>query len=209
MGLPTSQLGLSVCRPEALQAGGVAGCPPEAVIGRGNASIVEAMGSERIEIPTAITVVMAPAVHEQTRLFFYAEGESVMSTELFFGGYMTGIGKPFGTLVETTIPATAGVPGTPPASLTSLGVTLAPRGLMYVKHVNGRTVRYHPKGFAVPAVCPPGGFPFAVKLGFADGTSTEATTRLACPGLAGGRSRAHGHGEGGRRGHGGQGRRGK
>ena len=206
MGLPTSQLGLSVCRPEVLRAGGVAACPPEAVIGRGNASIVEAMGSERIEVPTAITVVMAPAVHEQTRLFFYAEGESVMSTELFFRGYMTGISKPFGTLVETTIPATVGVPGTPPASLTSLGVTLAPPGLTYVKHVNGRTVRYHPKGLAVPAVCPPGGFPFAMKLGFADGTSTETTTRLACPHSAG-HSGARRRGRA--RGHSGQGRRGK
>jgi hypothetical protein len=201
MGLSTSQLGLSVCRPEALRAGGVAGCPPEAVIGKGKASVVEASGSEQFEIPTAITVVMAPSVHEQTRLFFYAEGQSVMITELFFGGYMTGITKPLGTLVDATIPATVGVPGTPPAALTDMAVTLAPRGLMYVKHVNGRTVRYHPKGLAVPTVCPPGGFTFAVQLGFADGTYTEATTRLACPGPAGhGRARGHRRatGQGGR-----------
>jgi hypothetical protein len=199
MGLSSSQLGLSVCLPKALQAGGVTGCPPEAVIGRGKASVVDAMGSEQVEIPTAITVTMAPSLHEQTRLLFYAEGQSVMITELLFGGYMTGVAKPFGTLVGATIPAIVGVPGTPPAALTSMAVTLAPRGLMYVKHVNGRAVRYHPKGLAVPVVCPPGGFPFAVKLGFTDGSYAEATTRLACPDPAG-HSRARSHsGQGGRR----------
>jgi hypothetical protein len=202
MGLSSSQLGLSVCRPEALRAGGVAGCPPEAVIGTGKASIVEATSSEQIEIPIAITVLMAPSSHEQTRLFFYAEGQSAMITELFYGGFMTGIAKPLGTLVGATIPLTVGVPGTPPAALTNVAVTLAPRGLMYVKHVNGRTVRYHPKGLAVPAVCPPGGFTFGVKLGFADGTYTEPTTRLACPDPAGHGSSARGHrraaGHGGR-----------
>jgi hypothetical protein len=206
MGLSTSQLGLSVCRPAALQAGGVAGCPAEAVIGTGSASVVEAMGSEQIQIPAAITVVMAPSVHEQTRLFFYAEAQSVVLAELLFAGYMTGIAKPLGTLVDAGIPPTAGVPGTPPAALIRLAVTLAPRGLMYVKRVNGRTVRYHPEGLAVPTACPPGGFPFGVKLGFADGTSTEATTRLACP-TAVGHSGARRHGRA--REHSRQGRRGK
>ncbi len=209
MGLSTSQLGLSVCQPEALRAGGVAGCPPEAVMGRGSALAVEAMGSEQIEIPTAVTVVMGPSVHEQTRLYFYAEAQSVVITELLFAGYLTGMTKPLGTLVDANTPPTVGVPGTPPAALIKLAVTLAPRGLMYVKRVHGRTVRYHPKGLAVPAVCPPGGFPFGVKLGFADGTSTEATTRVACPDSVGhSGSRRHGRARGARE-HSGQGRRGK
>jgi hypothetical protein len=206
MGLSTSQLGLSVCPREALRAGGVAGCPHEAVMGSGKAEVKEAAGSEQLEIPTNVTVVMAPSSNEQTSLFFYAEAQSVLIMELFFPGYMTGIDKPFGTLVDATIPPTVGVPGTPPAALTDLAVTLAPHGLMYVKHVNGRTVRYHPKGLAVPTVCPSGGFTFAVKLGFADGTYTEATTRLACPDPAG-HGPAHGHRRA--RGQGGQGRRGK
>lgn len=58
---------------------------------------------------------------------------------------------------------------------------MAPSGLLYSKRVNGKTVRYHPKGMAVPAVCPAGGFPFAADLHFADGTSVMATTMLACP----------------------------
>ncbi len=206
MGLSTSQLGLSVCPPEALRAGGVGGCSPEAVIGTGTATVVQATSSEQFEIPMAITVLMAPAAHEQTRLFFYAEGQSVMITELFYTGYMTGIAKPLGTLVGATIPPTEGMPGTPPAALTNMTVTLAPRGLMYVKHVNGRAVRYHPKGLAVPTVCPPVGFTFGVQLGFADGTSIETTTRLPCPAPAG-HLRARGPKRA--RGHGGQGRRGK
>lgn len=202
MGLSSTQLGLSVCPREVLRAGGAAGCPHEAVMGSGKAVMMDAAGSEELEIPAAVTVVMAPALNEQTQLFFYAEGQSDVIAELVFQGYMTGLAKPFGTLIGVTIPPTAGVPGTPPAALTSMSVTLAPRGLMYVKRVNGNTVRYHPKGLAVPAVCPAGGFPFAVGLVFADGTSTEATTRLACPNAAGhSRARRRGGpgGQGGRR----------
>ncbi len=181
MGLSSDQLGLSVCRREALQTGGAGGCPHEAVMGSGSAVLVNAAGAEELDVPAAVTVFMAPAQHEQTQLFFYAEGQSDVIAELIFQGYSTGLARPFGTLIAASIPATVGVPGTPPAALTNMTVTLAPRGLMYVKRVHGRAVRYHPKGLAVPTVCPAGGFPFAVKLGFVDGTSTEATTRLACP----------------------------
>jgi hypothetical protein len=181
MGLSSDQLGLSVCRREVLQSGGAGGCPHEAVMGSGSAVLVNAAGSEQLEVPAAVTVLMAPAQHEQTQLFFYAEGQSDVIAELIFQGYSTGLASPFGTLIAATIPPTVGVPGTPPAALTNMTVTLAPRGLMYVKRVHGRTVRYHPKGLAVPTVCPAAGFPFAVKLGFVDGTSTEATIRLACP----------------------------
>ncbi len=202
MGLASTQLGLSVCESKALQAGGVAGCPLEAVMGSGKAMLINAAGSEELELPVAVTVLMAPAVNNQTRLFFYAEGQADLIAELLFEGYMTGLAQPFGTLIGLAIPPTAGVPGTPPAALTSLAVTLGPSGLMYVKRVNGKTVRYHPKGMAVPAVCPSGGFPFAVKLGFADGTSTEAAAKVACPNSAA-HSKARrqgGHGrQGGRR----------
>jgi hypothetical protein len=184
MGLSSTQLGLSVCQREALQAGGLGNCPAEAVMGRGKAVLLNADGAEEIEVPAAVTVLMAPSSNQQTRLLFFAETQSDVIAELLFAGYMEGIAKPFGTLIGVAIPPTVGVPGTPPAALTKISVTLAPRGLMYVKRVNGRTVRYHPKGLAVPATCPSGGFPFAVKLGFADGTFTETTTRLACPNSA-------------------------
>ncbi len=196
MGLSSDQLGLSVCRRELLQTGGTGGCPHEAVMGSGSAVLVNVAGSEQLEIPAAVTVFMAPAQHEQTQLFFYAEGQSDVIAELIFQGYSTGLANPFGTLIAATIPPTVGVPDTPPAALTNMTVTLAPRGLMYVKRVHGRTVSYHPKGLAVPTVCPAGGFPFAVKLGFVDGTSTEANTKLACPHSD---QHSQGRGRGGRR----------
>lgn len=196
MGLSSDQLGLSVCPREVLQTGGAGGCPHEAVMGSGDAVLVNAAGSEQLEVPAAVTVLMAPSQHEQTQLFFYAEGQSDVIAELIFQGYSTGLARPFGTLIAATIPPTVGVPGTPPAALTNMTVTLAPRGLMYVKRVHGRAVRYHPKGLAVPTVCPAGGFPFAVKLGFVDGTSIEAATRLACPHAA---RHSRGRARGGRR----------
>lgn len=212
MGLSSSQLGLSVCRPESLLAGGVAGCPHEAVMGSGKAMVIEAANSEQLEVPTSLTLMMAPSSDEKTRLFFFAESEVDLITELLFPGYMTGVANPLATLVDTTITPTVGVPGTPPAAVVSMAVTLAPHGLMYTKRVDGRTVRYHPKGLAVPTVCPHGGLRFEVTLGFADGTHTEAATQLACPSAVGhGTARARGRTARGipAHGHNGQDRRGR
>ncbi len=181
MGLTTSQLGLSVCGPAILRAHGVAGCPHEAVMGGGKAVLKTGTGSEALEVPVGVTVVMAPAQHEQTQLAFYAEGEADVIAELVFPGAMLGAARPFGSQISLTIPPTAGVPGAPPPALTRMSVTIAPPGLLYAKRVHGKTVHYHPKGLAVPAVCPAGGFPFAANLHFADGTSVVSTTSLACP----------------------------
>lgn len=181
MGLTTSQLGLDVCGPAVLRAHGVAGCPHEAVMGDGKAVLKTAAGSEGLEVPVAVTVVMAPAQHEQTQLAFYAESEADVIAELVFPGAMLGDSRPFGSQISLRIPPTAGVPGAPPPALTDMSVTIAPPGLLYAKRVHGKTVRYHPKGLAVPTVCPAGGFPFAANLHFADGTSVVAATSLACP----------------------------
>jgi hypothetical protein len=191
MGLGTSQLGLSVCTPEALRTFGVAGCPHEAVMGDGRAVLKAVSGSESLEVPAAVTVLMAPAQDEHTRLSFYAEGELGAITELTFPGVMEGVAKPFGTVVDTTIPPVESAPGMPAPVMTSMRITMAPSQLRYSKRVRGKTVNYHPKGMAVPAVCPAGGFPFAADLDFADGTRVVATTTLACPPTAPPARRGH------------------
>ena len=181
LGLSTSQLGLSVCPRETLQTQGVSGCPHEAVMGRGKAMLKSAVGSESLEVPASVTVLMAPAENEQTQLSFYAEGEADVIAELVYPGSMIGANGLFGSLINLKIPPTASSPGSPPPALTNMSVTMAPSGLMYSKRVHGKTALYHPKGMAVPAVCPAGGFPFSADLHFADGTAVVTTIKLACP----------------------------
>ncbi len=181
MGLTMSQLGLAVCDRKALRLLGVSGCPREAVMGLGSATLRVAKGAESLEVHTDITAFMAPAQGEHTALLFYAEGQSGIIAELAFPGLLLGDSGPFGSRIALSLPPVPTVPGDPAASLVSMRLTVDPRQLLYPEHVRGRTAHYHPKGMAVPAVCPVGGFPFAADLHFEDGTSVTATTTVACP----------------------------
>ncbi len=200
LGLSTSQLGLATCDLPVLRAMGVAGCSHEAVMGLGTAVMRTAVGSESLEVPIDLTLFMAPSRDERTALLFYAEGQSSVIAELAFPGLMLGDSGPFGSRIDLTIPPVATVPGDPAASLVSMRVTIDPKQLLYPERVHGKRVRYHPRGMAIPAVCPVGGFPFAANLHFEDNTSVTATTTVACPpkarssGTSSGRRREGGHG---------------
>ncbi len=181
MGLSTSQLGLAVCELQVLRVMGVAGCSQEAVMGLGTAVMRMAVGSESLEVPIDLTLFMAPARGEHTALLVYAEGQSSVIAELAFPGLMLGDSGSFGTRIDLAIPPIATVPGDPAASLVSMRVTIDPRQLLYPERVHGKRVRYHPRGMAIPAVCPVGGFPFAANIHFENNTSVIATTTVACP----------------------------
>ncbi len=200
LGLTTSQLGLAVCELQVLRVMGVAGCSQEAVMGLGSAVMRTAVGSESLEVPIDLTLFMAPAREEHTAVLFYAEGQSSVIAELAFPGLMLGDSGLFGSRIDLTIPTITTVPGDPAASLVSMRVTIDPKQLLYPERVHGRRVLYHPRGMAIPAVCPAGGFPFAANLHFEDDTSVTATTTVACPpkarppGPSSGRHPKDGHG---------------
>ncbi len=181
MGLTTSQLGLAECDLQSLRAMGVAGCPQESVMGFGTALMRTAVGSESLEVPIGLTLFMAPTRDEHTALLIYAEGESSIIAELGFPGFMLGASGLFGTRIDLMIPTIVTVPGDPAASLVNMRIAVDPKQLLYPERVHGKLVRYHPRGMAIPAVCPVGGFPFAANLHFADNTSVTATTTVACP----------------------------
>ena len=98
------------------------------------------------------------------------------------------------------MPAISTVPGGPDASIVSLRSTIgAPNAQYYVtqrvrttttQRVGGRVVKVtttvtrrvlqHVRGLVVPKSCPPGGFPFAMRFTFEDGTTTTVDAPIAC-----------------------------
>lgn len=181
LGLFTSNLGQSFCQPAALKANGVSGCSPNALMGRGNGTVEVAKGSERLEVPVNLTIVMGPAHEEHTGLLFYAEGKSAIIAELVFPTVVLGAANPFSSLIDTSIPPIHSLPEAPDAALIRMHVTIGGPGLRYTKHVRGKTVHYTPRGMAVPERCPRNGFPFAATFTFEDHTTATATTRVPCP----------------------------
>ena len=177
----STTLGLAICQQAILQARGLAGCPPDSMLGSGSALVEVPFGTgSGKEIPE-IEAVMGPPVHENIVVLFYADGLSpvlaqvIMSAELI-AGTNTLPGR-----LDTSVPLIASVPGGPPVSILHVQTTIGPAGLTYYERRAGRTVAFHPRGVSVPEHCPRGGFPFSARFTFAEGASTLARTSVPCP----------------------------
>jgi hypothetical protein len=87
----------------------------------------------------------------------------------------------FSSQLATAVPLIASVPGGPDVSILSVQSTIGPSQLTYYRHSHGRLVPFHPVGVSVPERCPRGGFPFAARFVFQDGSSASASTTVPCP----------------------------
>jgi hypothetical protein len=181
----TTTLGLADC-PQALlerdglQEAGVPGCSRNSIIGYGSGLAQIALSREVINEEGVVTLLLAPEQNEQLAVLFYLVGAKPLSAQLVFPGELLADSPPFSLRLNTTIPAIPTWPGGPVPSIVSLNATIGPRGVVYQRHVGGKTVPYHPRGLSVPSVCPPGGYPFAATLDFLDGSVLEPSTTIPC-----------------------------
>lgn len=184
MSIGASELGLSTCTPAALEEQGPSGCPVNSVIGRGSATAEVPFGAQRVFEHVRIAIFSAPLVNGRPQLVVSAVGEHPVIANIVFPGTVLEAQRPFGGVIETTMPPVPGLPGGPDVGLVSMRIAIGPRNLIYSETVHGRTVRFHPAGVVLPRSCPRGGLPFAVRLSFMDGASTRARTAVRCPGRA-------------------------
>jgi hypothetical protein len=176
----TSGLGLATCHPAALEARGVEGCSPNAQIGQGSAQAEVPLGPEPVKEDTKVTLLKGPPQGEHIGILVYSDGRTPVVAENLFQGELRENAS-YGTLLETELPLIPSVPGAGDAVLSRMEVTIGPDGLTYYKHERGKIVGYHPRGFQVPEVCPPGGFQFGLSMQFADGVVVPATDTIPCP----------------------------
>ncbi len=179
--LTASELGLASCDSTTLSSSGVGGCQSDAVMGYGSAVVLAPDGAEALREPSRVTVLMGPAIDRHTTLLFYVTGDSPVIAQLLFSAQMVEGSGAFGGDLNAVIPLTAGLPGEPDASVLGISATLGSNNVIYHESVHGRRVAYKPKGVAVPSHCPSGGFPFAAKFTFADGSTESASTTTPCP----------------------------
>ena len=186
-GIATSGLGTTDCTAKILEHQGPAGCPPDSQIGSGTALAVIPIGPEILSETATTTIFMAPIHSGHTTLLFDAIGETTpVAAQIVFTGRLLPAQQPFGGELYTTIPLVPTLPEAPDAAVVRLRSTIGPLHLTYYRHTHGRPIAYHPKGILLPPTCPSGGFQFAARLHFHDGTHTNAHTTVPCP-----RSREH------------------
>lgn len=176
--LVASSLGLSICRPQALLANGLEGCPANAKLGFGSAQIKVPVGPEPVSEQASIEAEMGPPVGEEIGVLLYAEAGTPVAAQLIFPGVLFGGAS---QSLSTAVPPIPSLPGAPDISLVSMNLSLGPEGLRYFKTVHGHTVGYRPEGIALPARCPRGGFRFAAQIAFADGSAASTQSTVPCP----------------------------
>jgi hypothetical protein len=181
MNYTSTTLGLALCQPAALQARGLAGCPPNSRLGYGTALVEVPFGAgDGHEIPE-VQAVAGPSPHGNLVVLFYANGLYPVYAQLAFSGEVLPDTGRFGSQLAVDVPLVTSVPGGPDVSIVDVQTTIGPSHLTYYHHRHGRLVPFHPRGVSVPERCPRGGFPFAASFTFQDGTSTSAQTSVPCP----------------------------
>jgi hypothetical protein len=181
LGIGLSGLGLATCALSTLEAAGPAGCPSNAVMGRGQALTGIVLGSTIVSENAPITIVRSPDQEGHIALLFYAEGSVPVDTHIVFPGVLLPASTPFGGIVSIGIPLVPTLPGAPYISVIKLQATIGPVGVTYYEQVAGVTLAYRPKGILLPNGCPQGGFPFAAEFGFLDESRAQAKTAVSCP----------------------------
>ena len=181
LGIASSDLGLETCVPSQLEQNGLAGCPPNSLMGRGSAAAEVPFGSAFVTERAPITLFSGPLRDGHPQLLFFANGEYPVLADLIFGAIVLPAKAPYGGLLNTTLPLVPSVPEGPDVALIRLATTIGPSGITYHERVNGRTIDFHPRGILLPKRCPRGGFAFAVRLTFQDAGHASAHTAVRCP----------------------------
>ncbi len=185
LGFDVSGLGLATCSQQRLHHTGPEGCPPDSVMGRGNALAEVSFGPEIIDETANITIVRAPREGELA-LLFYANGKTPVSGPIVFAGLLAA-GPGSDESIHLNVPLIPSLPGAPDISLVELNATLGPLGLTYYETSHGHKAPYKPRGVLLPNKCPHGGFPFNATFSFTDDTHTHAHTVVPCPTTSGAR----------------------
>jgi hypothetical protein len=181
LGIALSGLGLATCIASKLEASGLPGCQADSIMGFGNATAEISLGSDLVGEPVPITILRAPDVEGHISLLFYALGSTPLNTSAVFPGALLAAQPPFGGVVSIAVPLIPSLPEAPDVSIVRLRATLGPDGVTYYEHVPGELLDYQPPGILLPPTCPRGGFPFAARFSFVDGSHASARAVDPCP----------------------------
>jgi hypothetical protein len=181
LSIATSDLGLETCVPAKLESEGLAGCPPDSLMGRGSAAAEVPFGSASVTERAPVRLFSGPLQNGHPQLLFFAEGEYPVLANIIFGALVLPAQSPFGGVLNAELPLVPSVTDGPDVALVQLTTTIGAKGITYYERVKGKTIGFHPRGILLPKSCPRGGFTFAAHMTFQDATHASAHTTVPCP----------------------------
>lgn len=182
MSFSASNLGLAACRPADLLRLGRKGCSANAIVGTGSATVAVPFGSTVVTETSELTIFNGPVENNQSTVVIYnAALYPVQFESLMQGELVSGSGNSTETLLRSDLPIIPTLPEAGDVAVTSLKVSVGPRGLTYHEYVGRRLVKFHPRGLLLPPTCPRGGLPFSVRAAFQDGSIVSQGGAVPCP----------------------------
>jgi hypothetical protein len=181
LGFALSELGLANCSAWALETFGPQGCPADSLMGYGTALAEIQIGPLILRETVQVDAFRTTNHDRHLALLIYAAGFTPVSAQIVFPAVVLPAPAPFGGRLDMDIPLVPSLPGAPDVAVVQFRSTLGPLHLSYNEHIHGRVVKYEPKGIPLPNHCPHGGFPFAARFAFQDGSHSTASTVVRCP----------------------------
>jgi hypothetical protein len=165
--------GIAVCAPSRLRSRGAAGCPRDAILGRGHAQLEVHAGSLTVPEESSIAVFRGPSLAGRPTLEIYSHGESPLDESSTAIAVLRSERPPYGSRLTISLPPIPTLVFEPDASFSSLSLMIGKAALEPQRHGAGAVL--------APRRCPAGGFPFAAGFTFADRSMASALAHVACP----------------------------
>lgn len=180
-GLKVHVQGIATCEERKLETDGASGCPAQSRVGFGGGVGVVQFGREFVKERYTLDFFLAPSEAGHVAILIYVDAVSPVPVELVLVGKEVTAPKPYGFGISVQVPPVSTVPGAAHASVESNYVSVGSTNVAYYETVHGRRKLVHIKGLTAPRTCPRGGFPFALTMSFADGTTSTASSTDPCP----------------------------
>jgi hypothetical protein len=162
------------CSRAQLQAHGPTGCPSFAKVGSGSALLGAHLGTLNLSESASLTAWAGPEQGGNPTLEIAGQGLSPLEERVVATGVLEPDNPPYGMELALNIPPIPTLPTEPDASVLRFSLTLGSTGRAHGVKGGAELVR-------VPKHCPSGGFPFAMSFTYANGSSGEASAKVACP----------------------------
>jgi hypothetical protein len=162
---------LRSCSIGRLRSEGAQGCPPQSRLGGGEALAEAQTGTELLTEKLTLSVFLGPPRNLQPTVEILAQGRSPLDERVVLTGESFSGHRPYGEGLSIAIAAIPTLAFEPAASIVRFTLTIGA----------GSRRSPHSGAVIVPSSCPPGGFPFAARFTYSDGSSSRALARTPCP----------------------------
>ncbi len=162
---------LHSCEPHRLQLLGARGCSAQSRLGVGRALVQAQLGSQLLGESLSLWVFLGPLRNLQPTFEMLAQGYTPFDERMVLSGTVLPDDPPYGEDLVLSAPAISTLPLEPDASIASMSLTIG----------SSRRSARDSNTTVEPARCPPGGFPFAAELKYADGSTQDVSTAAPCP----------------------------